>query len=161
MRVLAGVGLDRGRGAAVGVAFAQDRVHGAAQDLGVAGADFLLFVGLRVFREVRDAVAQRLQFGDGALQLRYGGADVRQLDDVGFRRSGQGSQVGQVVFDPLVGVELVGEGGKDAPSKGDVAGFDIYVGGGGEGFDDGEKRVGSEGGSFVSEGVGNLRTSGH
>ncbi len=45
VRVLLGVVLDGFRRAAVGVAFAQDRVDGAAHDLGVAGLDVLLGVG--------------------------------------------------------------------------------------------------------------------
>ena len=81
--VLAGVGLDRGRRTAVGVALAQHRVHRAAQQLGVAILEFLLGVGLGIFRVVRDGIALVLQFGDAGAQLRYRGADVRQLDDVG------------------------------------------------------------------------------
>ena len=57
VRVRLGVVLDRGGGAAVGVALAQDRVHGAALDLVVAGADLALLVGLRVVRVVRQRVA--------------------------------------------------------------------------------------------------------
>ncbi|MCY1453376.1 hypothetical protein D9M71_703600 [compost metagenome] len=128
MRVLAGVGLDGGGSSAVGVAFTQDRVHGAAQDLGVAGADFLFFVGLRVFREVRHVIAQGLQLGDGALELGHGGTDVRELDDVGVGRGGQRCQVGQVVFDALVSGKLVSEGGQDASCKRDVASFDVDTG---------------------------------
>ncbi|MNZ74617.1 hypothetical protein D3C78_930700 [compost metagenome] len=161
VRVLASVGLDGCRGAAVGVAFAQDRVHGAAQHFGVAGAGVLVFFGLRVFREVRHVVAQGLQFGDSAFQLRHGGTDVRQFDNVGVRRGGQDCQVGQVVFDALVCCELVSEGGQDASCKRDVAGFDVDAGRGGEGFDDGKERVGGERRSFVGEGVRNLRTVGH
>jgi nicotinic acid mononucleotide adenylyltransferase len=48
MRMLARVVLDRQRRTAVGVALAQYRVHRAAEDLGIAGADRLLFIGLRV-----------------------------------------------------------------------------------------------------------------
>ena len=44
VRVGLGVVLDRGGGAAVGVALAQHRVHGAALDLVVAGADVALLV---------------------------------------------------------------------------------------------------------------------
>ncbi|MNO65489.1 hypothetical protein D3C76_562480 [compost metagenome] len=159
--MLAGVGLDGGGGAAVGVAFTQYRVHGAAEYLAVACADFFFLLGLRIFREVRDVVAQGLQFGDGAFELRYGGADVRQFDDVRFWRCGQNSQLGEVVFDLLVGAKLIGEGGKDAPGKRNVSGFDVYTGGGCEGFYYGEKRVGGEGGRFIGEGVGDLRADGH
>ena len=57
VRVLLGVILHRLRCAAVGVAFAQDRIDGGAHDFGVAGLDVLFRVGLRVFREVRQCVA--------------------------------------------------------------------------------------------------------
>ncbi|MDT4876078.1 hypothetical protein FQZ97_1114940 [compost metagenome] len=71
MRVLAGEGLDCGRCTTVGVAFTQDRVHGAAEDLAVARAGLFFRLGLRVFREVGDVVALGLQLGVGALELRY------------------------------------------------------------------------------------------
>ncbi len=161
VRVLAGVGLHRGRRATVGVAFAQDRVHGAAEDLRVACANLFLFVGLRVFREVGNLVAQALQLGDRAFQLGHRGADVGQLDDIGVGRGGQDRQAGEVVFDTLVGVEAVGEVGQDASCKRDVAGLDVDAGGRGKGLDDGEERVGGERRCFVGEGVGDLRADGH
>ena len=161
VRVLAGIGLDRGRGAAVGVAFAQNRVHGAAQDLGVAAANFFVFVVLRIFREVRNVIALSLQLGDGCLELRYGGADVRQFDDVGVRLQGQLGQFGQVVIDALVGVQAVGKACQDPSSKRDVAGFNGDVSRGGKGFYNWQKRIGSEGRSFVGEGVDDLRRGGH
>ncbi|MNT58960.1 hypothetical protein D3C72_1964310 [compost metagenome] len=76
MRVLAGEGLDCGRCTTVGVAFTQDRVHGAAEDLAVTRVGLFFRFGLRVFREVGDVVALGLQLGDGALELRYRGADI-------------------------------------------------------------------------------------
>ena len=54
VRVLARVFLDRARRAAVGVAFAQHRVDGRADALGVARLDRLFFVGLRVARGSRE-----------------------------------------------------------------------------------------------------------
>ena len=57
VRVLAGVVLDRGGRAAVGVALAQHRVDRAALDLVVAGADVALLVGLRVVGVVGQVVA--------------------------------------------------------------------------------------------------------
>ena len=92
--MLAGVVLHRLRRAAVGVALAQHRVDRAALDLVVAGADVLLLVGLRVVRVVRQVEAQLLQLGDRSLQLRDGGADVGQLDDVGLGRLGEVTELG-------------------------------------------------------------------
>ena len=84
VRVLPGVVLDRERCAAVRVAFAQHRVDGGALDLVVAGADVRFLVGGGVVRVVRQRIALALKLRDGGLQLRRRGADVGQLDDVGF-----------------------------------------------------------------------------
>ena len=46
-------------------------------------------------------VALGLQLGDGRLQLRHGGADVRQLDDVGFGLERQRAELGERVADAL------------------------------------------------------------
>src|SRR5690606_41380248 len=64
--VLAGVVLHRERRAAVGVAFAQHRIHGAALDLVVAGLDVLLAVAGRLFR----VVGQRSEEHTSELQSR-------------------------------------------------------------------------------------------
>ncbi len=161
VRVLACVGLDCRRGATVGVAFAQNGVHRAAQHLAIAGAHFFFRIGLRVFGVVGNVVAQSLQLGDGSLELRYRGADVGQLDDVGFGRGGQFGELGKIVLDALVGTQLIGKACEDAPGKRDVACFDVDVSGGCEGFHDGKQRVGSECWCFVGEGVDNFRTGGH
>ncbi|MNM76187.1 hypothetical protein D3C81_879980 [compost metagenome] len=139
VRVLACVVLDRQRCAAVGVAFAQHRVHGAALDAVVAGAGFFLGLGGRLVGVVRDVEALALQFLDRGFELRYRGADVRQLDDVGFWRGCQLAQFCQVVGHLLVGAELFREGRKDAAGQRDVPGFYGDVGASGEGFDDGEQ----------------------
>src|SRR5690606_8696510 len=142
VRVLAGVVLHRQRGAALGVAFAQHRVHGAALDLVVAGLDVLLAVAGRRFRVVGQGVALVLQLLDGGLQLRDRGADVGQLDDVGVGSGGQLAQLGQVVGDALFGAEKIGEGGEDASGEGNVACFYLDAGGLGERLDDRKQGVG-------------------
>ncbi len=101
VRVRLGVVLDRGGGAAVGVALAQHRVDGAALDLVVAGADVPLLVGLRVVGVVRQRVALLAQLGDGRLELRDRGRDVRQLDDVRAGGLRQLAELGEGVVDPL------------------------------------------------------------
>src|SRR5450830_149940 len=135
VRVLACIVLDRQRCAAVRVAFAQYRVHGAALDLVVTCAGFFFRVGGYGFRVVRQSVALGLQFLDRRLQLRGRGTDVRQLDDVGFRRNGQGAQFGEVVRYGF-GAQLLGEACEDARGEGDVAGFHGNISGSGEGLYD-------------------------
>ncbi|MNS72177.1 hypothetical protein D3C72_1055780 [compost metagenome] len=161
MRVLAGVVLHRQRRAAVGVAFAQNRVHGAALDAVVASLGFFLGIGSGGFRVVRNVEALGLQFLDRGFELRYRGADVRQLDDVGFRGGSQLAQFRQVIAYLLLCAQLLREGGEDAASQGDVAGFDGDVSRSGEGFDDRQQRVSGEGGGFVGEGIDDLGTGGH
>ncbi|MNX89059.1 hypothetical protein D3C86_1210580 [compost metagenome] len=161
MRVLAGVVLDRQGGAAVGVAFAQDRVHGAALDLVVAGLDVALGVVGRGVRVVRQLVALFLQFLDGGLQLRHRGADVGQLDDVGVRLHGQGAELSQRVGQLLAVFEVVGEQGDDAACQRNVAGLDRDACGFGECLDDGQQRTGCKRRSFVGEGIDNLRSKRH
>ena len=89
VRVLARVLLDGLGRAAVRVAFAQHRIHRAAQNLAVALLDRLLLVGLRVRRIVRNRVALLLQFLDGGRELGHRSADVGQLDDVGLGQLSQ------------------------------------------------------------------------
>ncbi|MNZ64731.1 hypothetical protein D3C78_829050 [compost metagenome] len=131
VRVLARVVLDRQRSATVGVAFTQNRVHGAALDLVVARLGFFVGVAGHGFRVVRQVVALGLQLFDRGLQLWNRSTDVRQLDDVGFRRNGQGAQFGEVVGYGFV-TQLLGEAGQDAPCKRDIAGFNGDISRGGE-----------------------------
>ncbi|MCY1420912.1 hypothetical protein D9M71_365490 [compost metagenome] len=161
VRVLAGVVLDRQRGAAVRVAFAQNRVYGAALDLVVTGLGVLVSVAGRGLWVVRQIEALRLQFLDGGLELRYRGADVRQLDDVGFWRNGQGAEFCEVVRYRFVSTQAFREAGENASCQRDVAGFYGDVSRCREGFDDWQQRVGGEGRGFVSEGVDDLRTGWH
>ncbi len=160
MRVLARVVLDRQRGAAIGVAFAQNRVHGAALGLVVACAGFFFRVSGRVFRVVRNVVALILKLLDGRLQLRDRGADVRQLDDVGLWRSGQFAQLGEMIRHFFVGKQFR-EAGKNTARQRNVACFHVDIGGCRERFDNRQQGVGGEGRSFVGEGVDDLRAVGH
>ena len=153
VRVLAGVVLHgRGR-AAVGVALAQHRVDRAALDLVVAGADLALLVGLRVVRVVGQREALALQLLDGGLELRHRGGDVRQLDDVGLGRGREGAELGEVVADPLLLGQVLGEQGQDAAGQRDVAGLDVDARRGGEGLHDGEEGVRGQHRGLVGERV--------
>ncbi len=142
--VLLGEVLDRERGPAVGVALAQDRVDGAAQGLGITGLDLLLGLVGGALGIVGQRVALRLQLGDGFLQLRQRGADVRQLDDVGFGRQGQRAQLGQAVGNPLGLGQIIGEVGDDAARERDVAELDIDAGPFGEALDDRQQGEGGQ-----------------
>ncbi len=144
VRVLAGVFLDRPRGAAVGVPFAQNGVHRAAQALGVAAAGFLLRIGLRIVGEVRQRVALVLQFLDRGLELRDLAADVRQLDDVGVGQLGEPAQFGQVVRDPLRLGQVFGELRENACGNRDVARLDVNTRRPGEGPNHGKEGVGRQ-----------------
>ena len=124
MRVLAGVALDRGGGPPVGVPFPEDGVDGAARHLLVAALDLPLLRRGRLVGVVGQRVPLGLQLGDGRLELRDGGADVRQLDDVGLGRRRQPAEFGQGVADPLLLGQPLRETGQDPPRQRDVAALD-------------------------------------
>ena len=89
--------------------FPEDRVDGRAKHLGVDGLDGLLLSILGVGRVVGDVVALGLKLSDALQQLGDGGRDVGQLDDVSLGGLGQLAQGGQLVRDPLLGAESLGE----------------------------------------------------
>ena len=113
VRVLTCVLLDRLRRAAVGVAFAKDRVDGGALDLVVARLDVALGVGDRSVGIVGERVALALELGDGGVELRHRRRDVGELDDVGFGEQRQLAELGEVVGHALLGRQEVGEHGQD------------------------------------------------
>ncbi len=134
VRVVAGVGLDRVRRAAVRVALAQHRVDGAALDAVIALADVALLIVGGVARVVGDLVSLALELGDRGAQLGHRRADVGELDDVGLGRLGQLAELGEVVGDPVVTVEAIGELGQDPPGERDVAQLHLHPGDAGEGL---------------------------
>ena len=89
--------------------FSQHGVDSRAEHLGVDSLDGLLIGVLGVGRVVRDVVALGLQLSDALQQLGDGGRDVGQLDDVSLGGLGQLAQSGQLVRDPLLGAESLGE----------------------------------------------------
>ena len=157
VRVLLGVVLDRSRGAAVGVALAQHRVHRRAEAAAVARADFLLLVGLRVFRVVGDLVALFLQLLDAGLELRDRGADVGQLDDVGVGLERLLAEFGERVGHALVFAQVLGELGQHAGRDRNVGLLDVDACGAGEGADDREEGARRQQRRFVRERVDDLR----
>ncbi len=116
-----GVVFDGFGSAAVGVSLAEDGVDGGAHYFCVSGAGVFFLIGGCVFREVWDGEAFFLEFFDGFFELRDGGGDVGEFDDVGIGPQGHLTEFGKVVGDLLIGWEEVGELGEDAGSEGDVA----------------------------------------
>ena len=153
VRVLASVVLHGGGSATVRVALTQNGVDRAALHLVVAAAGLALVVGLRVVGVVGEGEALRLQLLDGGLELRHRRRDVGQLDDVGLGRGGQRTELGEVVADPLLRRQLLGEEGQDAARERDVAGLDVDTGRGGEGLHHGEEGVRGQHRGLVGEGV--------
>ena len=149
VRVLAGILLDGAGGAAVGVAFAQDRVDDAAEHSVVAGLDVLLGVVLRAVGIIRNGVALALQFLDRGPQLRDRGRDVGQLHDVGVGLERQRAEFGEFVAGPLGRGEQVGDAGKNAAGQRDVLQRHGYTRRADEGFDDRQQRIGRERRGFI------------
>lgn len=83
--ILARVLLDGTRCAAVRVSFAQHWVDRGANALGVALPDGFLLIRFRIAGVIRNFVALGLQLFDRSGELRDGGADVGQLNDIGIR----------------------------------------------------------------------------
>ena len=161
VRIGAGVVLHALGRAAVGVAFANNGVHRATQDLRVAGARVLLGVGLRLVDIVGERVALLLEFGDCGLQLRDRRRDIRQLDDVGLGLKAKLSKLGEVVGDALLGLQVFRERRDDAARERDVAGLDIDPRRLGEHLDQREERIGRQHRRLVGVRVENRRSGGH
>jgi len=153
VRILAGVVLDRQRRAAVGIAFAQHRIHGRTLDLVVTGLDGLLVVIGRGIRVIRQLIALGLQFLDRGFELRDRGADIGQLDDVGFRGLGQFAQFGQMIANALGFVQVFRKARNDAASQGNVSGFNGNARRLCERLHDGEQRCSCQRRRFVGLGV--------
>ncbi len=158
VRVFARKLLDRQRGTAIGVSFAQHRVNCAAQHLAITRPDFLLGFGLRVFRIVGDPVSLRLQFADRRLELRERCADIGQLDDVCFRFERQRAQFAEVIGNFLARGQVFREIREDAASQGNVPRFDGNTGRAGKGLDDGEQGIGGQCRRFVGQCVDDFLT---
>ena len=140
---------------------AQHRVHGAALDLVVSGADVPLVVVGRFVGIVGEGVALGTQLVDGGPELGEGGTDVGQLDDVGLGVVHQFAELGEGVGHPLVSGEVVGERCEDAGRERDVAGFHRDTCLGRERLDDRQERIRRQGGRLVGEGVEDGRSASH
>ena len=139
MRMLARVGLDSGRGAAVGIAFPQHRVDRAALDPVVTGLDLGLALIGRLVGIVRQFITPGLQLADRGLHLRNRGGDIGQLDDVGQRIPGLAAEFGEGVGPALGGRKTFGKSGNDAPGQRNIAQFHLDAGDRAIGLDDREQ----------------------
>src|SRR6185369_13954102 len=101
-----------------------------------------------------------LEFLDGRQQLRYRGADVRQLDDVGVRQMREATQFSQVVRDALLLGQAVGELGQDARRHRNIAGFDVDPRRFGERPNDRQKGIGRKQRRLVGQRVDDGRLLG-
>ena len=161
MRVILRIFLDRLGGTSIGIAFAEDGINRAALDLVIARLDFLFLVVLRLIRIVRKLVSLALQLRDGRLQLRNRRADIRQFDDVRFRRGGQIAQFGERIADLLIGGEILWKIRHDASRQRDVPRLYGNTSMLRECLDNGEKGIGRESRRFVGLCINDGRTLGH
>ena len=87
----------------------ENRVDCGSKHLGIDSLDGLLLGVLGVGGVVGDVVALGLELGDTLEQLGDGGRHVGKLDDVSLGCLGQFPQGGELVRDPLLGSESLGE----------------------------------------------------
>ena len=156
-----GVILHRLGRAAVGVAFTQHGVHGGAEHFGITGACIFLSIGCRNFGEVGQRVTFGLQLGDGRLELRDGGADVWQLDDVCLGLEGERTEFGEIVVHALGLGQEIRKDGENACRHRDVACLHRNARVLCVGLNDRQEGVSGESGSFVGLRVDDDGLGGH
>ena len=149
VRIVAGVLLHGAGGAAVGIALPQHRVDGTTEHTAVARPDFLVRWRRIAVGIGRHVVTLALEFLDRGLELRDRGGDVGQLDDVRLRPHREFSEFGEFVVDPLRRLQFIREIGEDAAGQRNVLQLHRHAGGGDEGLDDRQQRVGRERRRFV------------
>ena len=120
VRVFAGVVLHCLRRAAVGIALTQDRIHGAALDLVVAGLGVLLVVVCGHLGIVRQGETALLQLRDGGFELGDGCADIGKLDDVCLGLERESAEFGKGIFCFLICRQPVRKNGQNTPRQRNV-----------------------------------------
>ena len=156
MRFLPAEPFHRCRGPAVGISFPQHRVDGAAEHPGKAGLQFFFGVVFRRLGIVRDGIALFLQLLDRRFQLRDGGADVGQFDDIGLRQLDKYAKFRQVIRDFLTVAQFIREIGDDAAGQRDVLFFEGDAGAPGVCLENGQQGVGGEGRGLINLRVNDL-----
>ncbi len=116
-----GVLLDRGRDTSIRVPFTQHGIDRAAKHPGVLRLDLLRLGGLRILGVVGNGEALFLELLDCVFELRDRRTDVGQLDDVGVRRFGERTELGEIVRLPAFGGQALRKVGEDTTGKRDVA----------------------------------------
>ena len=157
VRVFLSVRLHRFGRAAVAVAFAQHGVHCGAFHLVVARFDAALFVRGGFVGVIGQVESQCLELSYCRLQLRDGGADVGELDDVGVWRFGQSAQLAQGVVGGLIAGQYLRHRRQNAAAERNVTGLHRHAGLASKCLNDGKKAVSRQGGCLVRKGVENLR----
>ena len=135
--------------AAVRIAFAQHGVHGAAQHLAVAGADFALRIIGRIIRINRHIITLALQFLDRSLKLRDGGRDIRQLDDIGFRLQRELAEFREFIIHLLLWLQLFREIGQDAARQRNILERHFHAGHADKGLDNGQQGISRQRWRFI------------
>ena len=160
VRVLLGKRLHWCCHAAIGIAFAQNRIHRRTKHLRVTLAHRLFLISLWFLGEVRHGKAIRLQFLNGRDQLRDRGADIRQFDDVRLGRGGQFAQFGECIGNTLCFGEVFREIGENPTGERNILQLKLNTGTPGERAQDGQQRMRRQRRRFIGLGVNNLG-SGH
>ena len=111
-------------GAAVGIAFTQNRVHGRALDRIIFRARCFLGIARRGLGIIGDRIALALKLLNRSDKLRHRGRDIGQLDHIGLRCFDQITQLGQIIGLALLRRQAIGKGCKDTARKRDVLGAD-------------------------------------
>mmetsp|Transcript_22686 Transcript_22686/g.50824 ORF Transcript_22686/g.50824 Transcript_22686/m.50824 type:complete len:281 (-) Transcript_22686:55-897(-) len=153
VRIPESVLLNGNRRPAIGIALAQDRVHSAAQDLGIAGLDVLLLIVLGVLGVLRQGKALRLELRDALLELGDGCAHIGQLDNVGITVLRQLPQPSEGVLSFLILLEVVGEVRQNSARNRDILELYVHVCVVAEGLHHGEEGVRRQHGRLVGVGV--------
>ncbi len=153
--------LDRRRSPAIGVPFPQNRIHRAAQHLGITLKGLPLLVSLGLIGVIGEIISFVLQLFDGAFKLGNGSTNVRQLDNIGLRLLAQLAQFGQVIGDFLLVRQMVREIRDNTAGQGDVPGVQLNAGILGKCLKNWKQRVSSQGGRLVNFRIDNLRCFSH
>mmetsp|Transcript_24048 Transcript_24048/g.58423 ORF Transcript_24048/g.58423 Transcript_24048/m.58423 type:complete len:281 (-) Transcript_24048:46-888(-) len=157
--VLLCVVLHRNCCPSVRVAFAENGVDCAAEDLGVLGLDLPLLVILGILGEIRNGESKCLQLVDALLELRDRRRNVGQLNDIRSRLLGQLSQSTELIGHLLC--QTLGEHGQHPSGNGNVLHGEVHPRGLREALHDGIERVGGQHGSLICVGPANLSVRSH
>ena len=156
MRVLLGIRLHGLGRTTVAVAFTQHRVHGGALHLVIALLDVQFLRCRRLSGVMGKFKPQGLKLRNGRLQLWNGGADVRKLHNIRFRRLGQCTKLSKRIVLGLFWGQKVCKCRQNAAAQRNVARLHSDIGLAGKRLNDRKKAVCRQGRSLVGKGVQNV-----